>query len=147
MALPSTIITCSCCFTECPPGEYIQCGHVKSKLPHFICNPCVIMGVDNAIGEQKPFMCVQGCERKYTLKALFHVVTDKKRQKLYKLIYHGQTQLFADDNTNRDPSIVYCCVPMIRPGGGCNKLTCPRCKSYWCYACKNRMHHCQPHKH
>ena len=160
-----TTLTCACCFTESPYTDFIICGNFLgssykvNENHHSICKECVMMGMDNAIGEQKLFLCVHGCNRKYSQRVLFSVITDKKKQKAYKVVCkelsrHKQlnpvrrrlkdsTRLekrieFPDDGLNRDPAIIYCCVPMVREYG-CNHMVCPRCKTHWCDVCKQRI--------
>jgi len=121
---------CNCCFDDI--YEYIKCSH-----GHFICKDCAFAGVKNAVGENKKFKCTDPsiCEGRYSHDDLLYCINnDVKLMESYNSI--GTVVI---NNNERDPSIIYCCVPMVLHDG-CNKLTCPTCKKLWCWICKKRIH-------
>jgi hypothetical protein len=131
---------CKCCFDDV--DEYITCTR-----GHALCKNCVILGIDNAIGEHKIFGCVDEskCKGTYYYNRLFRFVTDKRKQNAYKKIKKPKKE--DDVKTDvKDPTIVYCCVPMVL-GDACNKLTCPKCFKYWCWSCKSRITEQTPYDH
>jgi hypothetical protein len=134
---------CKCCFDDV--DDYITCTR-----GHAICKNCVILGIDNAIGEHKTFGCVDEskCKGTYYYNRLFRFVTDKRKQNAYKKIKKPKKEhdVKTDIKDVKDPTIVYCCVPMVL-GDACNKLTCPKCFKYWCWSCKSRITEQTPYDH
>ena len=136
---------CKCCFDDV--DDYITCTR-----GHAICKNCVILGIDNAIGEHKILGCVDEskCKGTYYYNRLFLFVTDKRKQNAYKKIKKPKKEDDVKDIKDvkdvKDPTIVYCCVPMVL-GDACNKLTCPKCFKYWCWSCKSRITEQTPYDH
>ena len=132
---------CNCCFDDV--YEYIKCNH-----GHLTCKECIFAGVKNAVGENKKLNCIDQsfCNGEYSDDDLFYCIdNDKKLMQVYKNtgnVINGNNEDDNIDNSKnddvKDPSIIYCCVPIVLHDG-CNKLTCPTCKKLWCWICKTKI--------
>jgi len=122
---------CNCCFDNV--HEYIECNH-----GHSTCKKCIFSGVKNAIGINKKLKCTDesDCSGKYSDHDLFYCIN--KNEKLMEAYKNIGNVTFKFDYKEKDPSIVYCCVPIILHDG-CNKLKCHICNKLWCWICKEKI--------
>jgi hypothetical protein len=93
------------------------------------CPFCPNRVVIDEIAEMSTFFCIDGCKSYSCVKCK-------------KTAHEGNCNLdhHSEDERKTQEFLITCCGVSFFRGDACNKVSCPRCKQYYCWICKEKIY-------
>jgi len=139
-------VECGCCFSSFPPGSLCTC---TANVDHTFCRTCVRRYVEQELftNQNTVMRCMstEGCTPTSIIveRDLSAAVSKTVLQKLKEARREQKMRTETDARNTVEEAMSgalvrncpTCSVASVIDSG-CNKMTCPRCRTTWCYICK-----------